>query len=184
MNKNKKLLVIGLTSLLLASCITAYAFVYFSRTITHNFRVVGIAGELLVPSLDGYVNKNIATDLTNEKVAVVIYAENFFFIWMNVTTYHDVQNLVLTVSGQYYDIWYSEGVYPNPPIQHFEPLGESFSFVNGTSQTVDKTKMMWTPITGLNIHAYCLVLTFVFDCELGVYPGDYSANLLVQMGFV
>jgi len=184
MNKNKKLLVVGLTSVLLASCIAAYAAIYFTRTITHNFRVVGIAGELLVPSFAGYIGKTVASDLTNEKVALVIYAENFYNVWLNITMYHDVPNLVLTVSGQYYDLWYSAGVYPDPPIGHYEPSGSAFSFVNATSQTVDKTKMMWTPITGLGIHAYCLVLTFVFDCELGVYPGDYSSTLRFEMGFV
>jgi len=193
MNVNKKIASIALVSLLLASCIAAYAIVYFQRTITHNFSVIGIQGELLVPTFGGYIGKVIASGLTDGKVALVIYKENFYNIWLNVSTYSDAVGLNLTIQGQYWKAYWVGGSNPmtDPAQPYFEPVGSSFSFVNGTSQVVDKTKMMWkypqTDTSGASKPGppeYCLVLSFNFDTELVLVPGNYSASMKFQMGFV
>jgi len=193
MNVNKKIASVALASLLLASCIAAYAIVYFQRTITHNFSVIGIQGELLVPTFGGYIGKVIASGLTDGKVALVIYKENFYNVWLNVSTYSDAVGLNLTIQGQYWKAYWVGGSNPmtDPAQPYFEPVGSSFSFVNGTSQVVDKTKMMWKlPVpntSGSSLPSapeYCLVLTFNFDTELVLEPGNYTSSLKFQMGFV
>jgi len=192
MNINKKMASIALVSLLLASCIAAYAVIYFTRTITHSFSVVGITGELLVPSFIGYTQKVIASGLTNGQVALVIYYENFYNIWLNVSTHTDAVGLNLTISGQYWQAYWVGSDLPMDPAQgYFEPVGSSFSFVNGTSQVIDKTMMMWrypqkvtSQMSKPGPPEYCLVLTFNFDTELVLEPGDYSSQMLFQMGFV
>jgi hypothetical protein len=193
MNVNKKIASVALVSVLLASALTVYAIIYFSRTLSHNFSVIGIQGELLVPTFGGYIGKVIASGLTDGKVALVIYKENFYNIWLNVSTYSDAVGLNLTISGQTWKAYYIGGSNPmtDPAQPYFEPVGSSFSFVNGTSQVVDKARMMWkypqTDTSGSSKPGppeYCLVLTFNFDTELVLVPGNYSSQMKFQMGFV
>jgi hypothetical protein len=156
---------------------------------THTIRVVGIVGELLLPSFSGYDQKLIATDLTTENtIGLAIYKENFYNIWLNISAFHDVSGLVLTVTGQYYEAWlykYSSGTL----VEHFEAVGDSFTFNANQSIVVDKTKMMYETIVAPGLgeesnHGHCLVLTINFDTELVTEPNDYPVGLLFEMGFV
>lgn len=185
MNRTKKALVLIL-ALLFTTCGVTLAFIYWQRTIQHNILVHGIKAELYQPNFTGYTQQIIAGDLSvDNKIALAIIAENFYNVWLNVTFTSNATGLATNITGQYYDVyWYHSG---NPGgVKHFDPIGVPFQFDNGTSQILNKTMMMWTPIVEAEnpIHGGCLVLNFAFDTELVTTPGEYTIDLLFQMGFV
>ena len=163
MSRTKKALVFIL-ALLFAVLGPALAFNYWSRTIQHNITVIGIEAELLEASFNGYDQKIVATQLTNDMVAVVIYQENFNDIWLNVSWTSAAVGLDAEIIGQYYDVFWgwstSDG---NVPI--FIPFATPFTINNTESFVVDKSKMMLVELTkaiGDNgNHGYCLVVSFV-----------------------
>lgn len=185
MSRTKKALVFIL-ALLFATCGPTLAFVYWQRTIQHNMVVHGIKAELYQPNFNGYTQQIVAEDLSvDNKIALAIIDENFYNIWLNVTFTSNATDLAINITGQYYDIyWRYDG---NPGgVKYFGPIGTPFQFDNGTSQVINKTMMMWIPIVEADVpvHGGCLVLNFAFDTELVTTPGDYTVDLLFQMGFV
>ena len=184
MSRTKKALIFIL-ALLFATLGPALALNYWSRTIQHSVTVIGIIAELYQPNFDGYAQQIVAADLVDDKIALTILDENFYNIWLNVSWTSNAEGLAIDITGQYFDVfWYHSG---NPGgVQHFDPVGTPFQFDNGTGQTIDKTKMMWNPIVEADdpIHGGCLVLSFAFDTELVTTPGDYTVDLLFEMGFV
>ena len=184
MNKTKKALVFIL-ALLFATLGPALALTYWQRSITHNLLVHGIIAELYQPNFDGYALQIVATDLSStDEIALTILDENFYNVWLNVTWTSNAEGLEVNITGQYYDVfWYRSG---NPGgVQHFDPVGVPFQFDNGVSQIVDKAAMMWTPIVEASdpVHGGCLILEFQWDTELVTTPGDYTVDILFEMGF-
>ena len=186
---NKKLVIVISAAIAALFIGSAVAVIYWQRQLTYSFKVVGIEGELLEPTLNGYLSKIVAQNLTvNNQVAVVIYNENFENVWLNVTVESNATGLRCNITGQYYAVYDYFGGFDHS--WHFEAVGSPFSFQNGTSQVVDKTLMMWrypklSQVAGENGPAeHCLVLTFVWDTELIVVPSNYVATMTFQMGFV
>lgn len=163
--QHRKALVIGLILLLLGFIGGTIAKVFWTQTIHHNLDVIGIEADLLVPTVDGFLTKAHATDLTNNKVGLTIYAENFYDIWLNITFTSDAEGLAVTASGQYYQMQGIQNV----------PMGSPFDIMG--YHVIDKTQMMYATNGWL-------IVTFTFDTELVTTPGAYSADLLFQMGFV
>lgn len=189
MNRLQKALIFVLALIFAVSGIAA-AQIYWTRNIQHGFTVIGIDAELLEPSFDGYDQQIITTQLTNDEVMVVIIAENFHVVWLDVSWTSLAEGLTAEISGQYYDVyWHCIGMIEGTHTyeKHFDPIGESFQINEKT--TVDKTQMMWTQIDypsgdADSNHGYCLVVSFAWDTELVTIPGDYTIDILFQMGFV
>lgn len=162
----KKILLYGLIlgALLIG---TVAAQIYWNRTIVHEINVYGIDAELLVPDVYGYLDKIVANSLTDGKVALVIYAENFYDIWLNITFSSAAQGLNVYATGQYYKFW-------QPGPFSFDPDGPTFDIMG--YHIIDKTKVMYG--TG------ALVVAFTFDTEFVTVPGTYQVHLSFQMGFV
>jgi len=138
--------------------------------------VTGIDAELLGPDYDSYAAKTIATSLSDDKVALTIYAENFYEVWLDITATSAAEGLVVTATGQYYEVWWQSIIEGQ-----FLPVGDSFDVMG--YHVVDKTQMMWDVPSTTTIGG-CMVITFVFNTELVTVPGDYTVDLLFQMGFV
>jgi hypothetical protein len=81
----------------------------------------------------------------------------------------DAEGLNVTATGQYFHCYDKTGIG-----WVMEPVGGSFE-INGYN-VIDKTKMMYG-------NGYCMVATFIFDTEAVISPGDYTVNLLFEMGF-
>jgi len=186
MSRTKKALVFILALLFATTGITL-GLVYWSRTIQHSITVIGIDAELLQGNFDGYDQKIVAENLVDGKVSVVIIAENFYEIWLNVSWTSQAEGLDADITGQYYDVYWgwstSQG---NVPI--FTPLATPFTIINTESCVVEKAQMMLVDLTktpnSSGNHGYCLVVSFVWDTELVTIPGDYTVDILFQMGFV
>jgi len=170
----KKTLAAVLAIFVVVASFGAYAGkIYWERQIQHNFKVVGIDAELLQPSLDGLKNKVVATSLDgNNKVALSIYAENFYDIALNVTWTSNAEGLNVSATGQYFRWYIPQSSWT------LEPQGSAFQIPLNTQYVVDKAKMMWSSA------GYAMILTFTFDTEGVTVPGDYTVGLLFQMGFV
>jgi hypothetical protein len=170
----KKTLAAVLTIIVALASFAAYgAHVYWQRQIQHSFKVVGIDAELLIPSLDGLKNKVVATSLDgNNKVALSIYAENFYDIALNVTWTSNAEGLNVSATGQYFRWYIPQSTWT------LEPQGSAFQIPLNTQYVVDKAKMMWSA-TG-----YAMIITFNFNTEGVLTPGDYTVDLAFQMGFV
>ena len=173
----KKTLALVAALIMALSCLTVViAKIYWTRTLTHDFTVIGIEAELLKPTGNDYLNKVVATALVDYKTFVVIYAENFYNVWLNCTWTSDAVGLDVNVEGQYVSIEYSGGVY------NVNPVGSPFDCEGYVE--VDKTKMMWkAPGVGI-LGCGALQLTFDFDTEGVLTPSDYSCSMLFEMGFV
>ena len=184
MSRTKKALVFIL-ALLFATLGPALALTYWSRTIQHSFTVVGINAELYQPNFDGYSQQIIAADLVDDKIALTILDENFYNIWLNVSWTSNAEGLEVNITAEYFECYWRRDGNPGG-VQYFGPVGTPFQFDNGVSQIVDKAAMMWTPIVEVSdpVHGGCLVLDFAFDIELVITPGDYTVDLLFEMGFV
>jgi len=181
MNKKKLIAVFLLSTILLTGL--AYAFIYWTRCLTHQFSVVGIKADLIQPTFNGYINKIIASDLTNDKIGLIIEKENFYNIWLNITVTAQAPGLVVTMQGQYYNVRYEWGGLSWTEV--FVPNGAPFTLTNHTAYTVDKTQMMYVPISaGGGETGHMLVLTLNYDTELVLEPGDYTSTMLFEMGFV
>lgn len=184
MSRIKKALVFIL-ALLFATLGPTLALIYWQRTIQHNITVIGIDAELLQGNFDGYDQKITATNLTDDKVSVVILAENFYEVWLNVSWTSEAEGLAAEITGQYYDVHWKWVGYP---AESFEPMDVPFQINNTESCLVDKTKMMLVDLVqgsgAAGNHGYCLVVSFVWDTELVTTPGDYTVDILFQMGFV
>ena len=173
----KKIYAAGLIIAVLAvSCVAYAAHVYWSRSLTKQITVIGIDAELLKPDGISYLNKVKATALVDDKVFVTIYAENFEVIWLNCTWISDAVGLNVDVQGLYVSIEYAGGVY------QVNPVGSSFDAEG--YHTVNKTLMMYKTPGAAILGCGALQLTFTFDTELVTTPGDYSVDMLFQMGFV
>lgn len=167
--RNRKKVLIFTLVLCLLAVGTVAAQIYWNRTITHEINVYGIDAELLVPDVYGYLDKIVATSLTNGKVALVIYAENFYDIWLNITFTSAAQGLNVYAVGQYYKL-----TQPGP--FSFDPDGPTFDIMG--YHVIDKTRVMYGNPGG------ALVVAFTFDTELVTVPGAYQVNLRFEMGFV
>ena len=190
MEKNRKghlLIAASLISIMAISAVSAV--IYFNRTIHHGFSVTGIQADVLNPSFAGYNAKQVASDLTNNQVALTIYAENFYDVWLNVTWSSDAVGLAVTMTGQYYEAyWYNGAGLPGGSVGEFDANGTSFAVPMNTEYVVMKHNMMWQtlvqPPTGTGNMGGCLVLTFSLDTEQVLVPGSYDLALTFQMGFV
>jgi len=173
----KKTLALVAALIMALSCLTVVvAKIYWTRTLTHDFTVIGIEAELLKPTGNDYLNKVVATALVDYKTFVVIFAENFYNIWLNCTWTSDAVGLDVNVEGQYVSIEYGAGVY------QVKTVGAPFD-CEGYHE-VDKTKMLWKmPDVGV-LGCGALQLTFDFDTEGVTTPGDYSCDMKFEMGFV
>lgn len=173
----KKILAAMLVVAILAVSTFAYAAtIYWSRTIQHSVTILGIEAELLKPTYDDYRLKNVATQLTDSKVVLTIYAENFYEIWLNITWTSGAEGLAVTASGEYVDVFWHAGDQRG----HVDPIGDPFD-VTGY-HVIDKTKMMYAYPEGAT-WGHGLLVTFTFDTEQVTIPGDYTVDLLFEMGF-
>jgi hypothetical protein len=172
-------LVKGTLVMLLATLMvtTVLALVYWSRTIHHSLTVIGINAELLQNTGTSYLNKIVAVDVdSNGKVLLTIYSENFYNVWLNLTFTSDAVGLDIQCTGQYVEVQYNTGNYIIVPVG--SPIPNFMGY-----HVIDKTQMMYkTPDTGVTGGA--LQLAFIFDTETVTMPGEYTADLLFQMGFV
>jgi hypothetical protein len=100
MNKNKKLLAVLLLSMIALAGV-AYAIIYWTRTITHNFTIIGINADLIEPTFNGYENKVIATDLLNSQIGIIAYKISGGNIWLNITVTSNCPGLTVSMQGQY-----------------------------------------------------------------------------------
>jgi hypothetical protein len=166
-NRKKILLYAFLMCLLTVGTVAAQ--IYWSRTIVHEINVYGINAELLKPDVHGYLDKYVATSLYGGQVALVINAENFYDVWLNVTFSSAAAGLQVHATGQYYLCSAWTGPFT------FDPQGSTFD-VTGY-HVIDKTKMMYA-------NGGALVISFAFDTELVTLPGSYTVNLRFEMGFV
>lgn len=164
--------------LLLAICLVTVpvlAKVFWTRTVTKTLTIVGINAELLEPSVDGHTNKWVATELTPEdKIAITIYEENYYEIWLNLSWQTDLQDLIVSASGQYYHCFVFGG-YGN-----YDPVGSAFNIPMDTQYTVDKLNMMY----GTSEDGYMLEITFAWDTEACFELGDFDVALNFAMGFL
>lgn len=145
--------------------------IYWTRTVDYTFTVTGIDAGLLVPTVAGYLTRQNATSLTDGKVLLTVYSENFNQIWLNLTWTSNAQGLQVNATGQYYNL-----------IQLWQggweliPVGSPFN-ASGYN-IIDKTKIMYgTP-------GYGLIVTFTLDTELVTTPGNYTASFRFDLGFV
>mgnify|MGYP001485340122 CR=1 FL=1 len=174
--RKKTLALVAALIVALSLLTVVVAKIYWTRTLTHEFTVIGIEGELLRPTGPDYANKVVATSLVNNKVFVTIYAENFYNIWLNCSWSSDAVGLDVNVEGQYVEILYVSG--------EFTVANVGSPFDAEGYHTVDKTKMMWkAPGVGV-LGCGALQLTYEFDTEGVLTPGDYSVEMLFEMGFV
>lgn len=171
-----KKLKIGIAILVATLMVSAaFGIIFWSRTIHHPLTVIGINAEILKNTALDYKNKVAALDVdTNNKVLLTIYQENFYNVWLNLTFTSTAEGLNVTCLGQYVTVDYISSNYVITPTgTPFEVMGYS---------VVDKTKMMYeTPDIGISGGA--LQLTFTFDTELVLNPGDHTVDLLFEMGF-
>lgn len=186
MNRIKKLLIF-IAALLFATALVG-AKIYWTRNIQHTINVVGVEAELIEPGCEGYDQKIVTTQLIDDKVGLVIVQENFYDLWLNISWTSDAEDLACEMTGQYYDVYWH---WHSPEIGHtpvFTPLDTPFIISNTESIVIDKTKMMLVPLTKPSYadgsHGYCLVIHFNWDTEFILLPGDYTINILFQMGFV
>lgn len=165
--QHRKLVAVVLCMVLVSSVGSAFAAIYWTRTIRHGISVTGISAELLGTTRDHYVGKVPATDLINNQVRFTIYAENFYNIWLNITFTSDAEGLVVDATGQY---------------QHYDSSSWVFSNVgspivlNGYT-VIDKTQVMYAT-------SGSLLISFSFNTEGVTLPGNYNVDLLFQAGYV
>jgi len=188
----KKLCVFIVALLVAVAGVSAGAYIYWSRTIQYNFKVIGISADLLVPTFDGYDQKLEASNLTDGKVALVILTENFHNIWLNVSYTSNATGLNITITHQYYKVyWLPSGSVGIGWYKRFEPLNNTvYNDTPNQPFIVDKTKMTYVPLQkgypddpAPKNYGYCLIVTFTFDTEYITTPGNYGANLKFDMGF-
>lgn len=191
-NISKKMAITVLIASIIMTTTVMATYVYWTKTLEHNIVIKGIDAGLLEPSYLGMKNKIDAVDLTVEnQVALTIYAENFYEIYLNVTVTSDCEGLIVTVNGQYYEAWAEEvnDVYSLP---NFEPAGDSFNIPLNTIYEVNKSKMVWLELPAIDEDGVCkgpttdksgcLVLTFNFDSELITTPCNCTTHLIFEMG--
>jgi len=164
-------------ALLFATSGPTLALIYWQRSIQYHFTVVGIDAELLQLGWVAYTSKTVATSLdVDNRVSLTIYAENFYNVWLNLTWSSAAEDLVVDATGQYYLVYEDGG-----GLWHYEAQGDSFSIMG--YNVVDKTRMMWSPSTKTKPAGGLLMITFGFDTELVTIAGEYTVELLFQMGF-
>jgi hypothetical protein len=188
----KKILALVLCLAITVSAVYASSQIFWSKTLTHTITIHGITADLLNATFEGYDQKQVALDLSSDNtVALTIYAENFYFLWLNWTWTSPAPGLTVTMNGTYY-LAYRENIYSSGTYNRFLPNATSPVLINiptNTSYVVDKTQMMYTVLTippfnsgDTGTIGHCLVLTFDFQAELGTLPGSYPLNLRVDMG--
>ena len=181
MNLKKKALILLLVLVLAVTGVYGSLTVYWSRTIQgQTFRVLGISAELLNPDAISYRDKIVATSLTDNQVALTIYEENFYNLWLVLNYSTNAEGLNVSVSGQYC-VYYLSTIGSTPTISN---VGSAFPMIFDNN-TIDKTKMMYyaptkndDPKTG-----GLLMLTFTVDTEFVTLPGDYNITYGFSMGF-
>jgi len=181
MKIGKKLLVFIVALMLAVASAYAATTVYWTRTLPgQSFTVHGISAELFVPTAQAYHDKTVATGLTNEQVALSIYAENFYVLWLNMSYTTDCPSgLIVTVTGQYYAYYLSQ----SGSVPTISSVGSAFPMVF-SNQTIDKTKLMYYAPTQNNDPKVggLLMLTFAIDTEGVMLPGNYAVSYTFEMG--
>lgn len=158
--------------------------IYWTRNIQHNINIIGIAAELIEPTFEGYDQKLVTTQLHDGKIAVVIIAEDFYDIYLNVSWTCDAEGIAIDVRGQYYELYWFWNNAQGKHIPMFSPLDTPFIINNAEAWVVDKSKMMLVDITKPSAadsnHGYCLVVSLVWDAHLVTLPGNYTIDILFQ----
>ena len=173
----------------IGALVAASTFVYWTKSVSHKVKVVGINASLLQPGFDNYVNKIEAADLdANNQVALAINKENFYNVWLNITQTNNAtegNSLGVTCTGQYYQVYYDYGM--TTWDKFFVPYNSTVFTMNmNTMQVIDKIHCMYhTPVTPDigGVTGYCLVLTFNFNTEGVTDPQDINVSLTFSMGF-
>lgn len=166
--RKQRAIVVALILVLLSFASGAFAVIYWQDSVTVNIHVTGISAALLNPDIDSYRNKVEATTLTNNKVILTIYSENYQNVIMDLTASNVPTNLGISAQGQYIH------AYDHPGIGwSIDLLGSPFN-VMGTNIPIDKTQMMYG--------GYGMMVTFTFNQE-AVAAGDYVVSLNFGLGF-
>jgi hypothetical protein len=167
----KKALVFAIALFFALAGVYAYTQIYWQRTITTSIDVVGIDAECLTPTIDGFRNKIATTTLTDGKILLTVYSENFNDIWLNVTWTSNATGLVVSAVGE------TVHVYNKPYIDWVYELQGDPRDVMGYTVFPDKQKVYYSNGMGMQI-------TFSFNTEAITVPGHYAIEISLALGFV
>lgn len=169
--KRKQRAILALTVILVLSFASGVlASMYWQDSVTVNIHVTGISAGLLNPDIDSYKAKTEASTLTNNKVILTVFSENFQNVILDLAVANAPEGLGVTATGQYFHAYDKQAIGWVIELQ-----GSPFN-VMGTNIPVDKQQLMWGQ------PGYGLMVTFAFDLE-SVPAGDYVVSLNFGLGF-
>jgi len=184
MEKAKKLMVL-IAALIFASAGIAYAVsnAYWNHTLSKDITVIGITAIVTSNNYDSYRLKTETSTLdSTNKIILAVVNENYYSLWLNITYTCNGTGLVVSASAQFVTVQWQ-----GPSTGSITPYGSTFNVMGLTTyNATEKPKLMWhDPGTSTGMPTgYGLLISFSFNTEAVTIPGNYRAQIKLQMGFV